>query len=405
MEGHSTLAHLRISLCVCGGIAAYKAVEIASRLTKEGHHVHVAMTPSARQFVGALTFQAITGNPVFTDLSDPSQEGQIGHIEFAQACDLIIVAPATANVLAKAALGLGDEPVTTALLATNRPVYIAPAMNTQMWANPATVEHVRTLKERGVTIIEPESGLLACKSVGQGRLADPETIVTTVLAKQKSIDDLAGRRILITGGPTREYVDPARFISNPSSGRTGVALANAAAARGATVTLVMGPSTISRIDDRISCIQVVSAKSMYEAVMQHLKGQDIVVMSAAVADWRPAVYQTQKIKKRGRTQILELERTDDILAGLGAHPHRKQFCLVGYAAETEMVIENAREKCRAKQVDLIVANDVSDPSLGFGSADNQVHLVTLEKTHTLETAAKTQLAHQIFDYLLSEGLA
>ena len=404
MEGQTQIEQKRISLCVCGGIAAYKSVDLASRLIKLGYDVHVAMTPSAQQFVGSLTFQAITSNPVFTDLSDPSQEGRIGHIEFAQECDLLVVAPATANVLAKAALGLGDEAVSTALLATNRPVLFAPAMNTEMWKNPATQSHVTTLRARGMQVLEPDSGTLACGAVGPGRLPEPEAIVTTIIATLSISDDLVGRRILITGGPTREFLDPVRFLSNPSSGKTALALAKAAASRGADVTLIMGPTQQGNDERNVTRIDVTSAADMHAAVMDHTETADLIIMSAAVSDWTPVATSEQKEKKTGTSRAIEFERTRDILAELGTHQRRSSFRLIGYAAETENVLDNARDKCRRKNADLIIANDVSKPSLGFGTDHNEVHLVTLDGVTTLHRANKLSLAHQIFDYVQTEVL-
>ena len=404
MEGQTNIVKKRISLCVCGGIAAYKAVDLASRLIKEGYRVQVAMTPSAQQFVGPLTFQAITSQPVFTNLSDPSQEGLIGHIEFAQGCDLLVVAPATANVVAKAALGLGDEVVSTALLATNRPVLFAPAMNTEMWRNPATQAHIGTLRARGVTVIEPESGKLACGAVGPGRLPEPETLVAKITTMMSEPSDLVGKSVLITGGPTREYLDPVRFLSNPSSGKTAFALAAVAASRGAEVTLVMGPAPVNDVHAGVTLLNVTSAAEMHEAVMARAETSDLIIMSAAVSDWRPAKYSTQKKKKAGHSQSIELERTRDILADLGHHESRSRFCLVGYAAETERLLENAREKCERKNADLIIANDVSQPSIGFGTDENEVHLVSPRGVKTIATAHKVILAQHIFDYLVEEVL-
>ena len=394
----------RISLCVCGGIAAYKAVELSSRLTKLGYRVQVAMTPSAQAFVGPLTFQAITGNAVFTDLSDPSQEGGIGHIEFAQGCDLVVVAPATANLLAKAALGLGDEPVSTALLATHRPVIFAPAMNTEMWNHPATQQHIATLRARGMQVMEPDSGMLACGAVGPGRLPEPSVILEHIVNALTVSQDLAGKHVLITGGPTREFLDPVRYFSNPSSGKTACAFAEAASTRGARVTLIMGPSAEKQHSPSIDRIDVITAAEMHGAVMSNLETVDLVVMSAAVADWTPAEPAAEKVKKQGTSRSICFERTKDILAELGKHRRRRKFALVGYAAETENIEANAREKCVRKKADLIVANDVSEPSIGFGSTHNLVHLVTPKHTTTLERASKLHLSHQILDYVVTELL-
>lgn len=401
MGSPSPKVNQRIHLCVCGGIAAYKSVELVSGLKKRGHSVHVAMTQSAQSFVGPLTFQAMTGYDVFTSLLDPSQEGGIGHIEFAQAADVLMVAPATANMISKAALGLGDDLVSTILLAANIPLVFVPAMNTQMWANPAIQSHVTTLRERGHTVMEPDSGLLACGAVGPGRLPDIDKIIHAIDHVQGDREqDLLGTTVIIAGGPTREYLDPVRFLSNPSSGKTAIALAHEAASRGATVTLVMGPGTGPHADQGITRIDVVSADDMHRAVTGLATDADIIIMSAAVSDWTPAGRSDQKMKKTGTKQALEMVRTTDILADLGAHQARASFTLVGFAAETEDVLENAREKCVRKNADLMIANDVSDPAIGFGSDDNTITIITPTTQERVPKASKSALAETIFDAIV-----
>ena len=395
-------ANMQLHLCVCGGIAAYKSVELTSALKKRGHTVHVAMTQSAQSFVGPLTFQAMTGHEVFTSLLDPAQEGGIGHIEFAQSADALIVAPATANIIAKAALGLGDELVSTILLAANIPIVFVPAMNTEMWRNPAIQSHVKTLRSRGHKVMEPDSGLLACGAVGPGRLPELSRIVNAVEAvSTPKAQDLLGQAVLIAGGPTREYLDPVRFLSNPSSGKTAVALAHEAISRGAKVTLIMGPGTVSHLQEGITRIDVISAGDMHQEVMRFASHADIIIMSAAVSDWTPALPSIHKTKKVGTTQALEMVRTTDILAALGRHSARSSFTLVGFAAETENVVENAREKCVRKNADLIIANDVSDPEIGFGSDENKIVIVSSESEQTVPRAEKSALAATIFDALIA----
>jgi phosphopantothenoylcysteine decarboxylase/phosphopantothenate--cysteine ligase len=376
-------------------------VELVSGFKKQGHSVHVAMTQSAQSFVGPLTFQAMTGHEVFTSLLDPSQEGGIGHIEFAQVPDVIVIAPATANMISKAALGLGDDLVSTILLAANVPVVFVPAMNTQMWSNPAIQSHVATLRHRGHTVMEPDSGLLACGAVGPGRLPEIEQIIQAVGEVQSQREqDLRGRTVVIAGGPTREYLDPVRFLSNPSSGKTAIALAHEAVSRGATVTLVMGPGAVSHNEHKITRIDVISADDMHQAVIGLAAQADIVIMSAAVSDWTPVIQSEHKMKKTGTTQALEMIRTTDILADLGSHPARRSFTLVGFAAETERVVDNARDKCVRKNADLIIANDVSDPTIGFGSDDNTIIIVTPTTHHRVPRADKVILAGVIFDAIV-----
>jgi phosphopantothenoylcysteine decarboxylase / phosphopantothenate---cysteine ligase len=405
MERAIEKANLQIHLCVCGGIAAYKAVELTSALKKRGHAVHVAMTESAQSFVGALTFQAMTGHDVFTSLLDPTQEGGIGHIEFAQNGSVLVVAPATANMISKAALGLGDELVSTILLAANIPIIFAPAMNTEMWRNPAIQSHVQTLRLRGHTVMEPDSGLLACGAVGPGRLPEVEGIIEVVESVCTEVpQDLVNHRVMIAGGPTREYLDPVRFLSNPSSGKTAVALAQEAAGRGAEVTLIMGPGAASHLNPhpKVTRIDVISAQDMHSAVMNCVGKAEILIMSAAVSDWTPANPSLHKRKKTGETQSMEMVRTLDILAALGAHSGRDSFTLVGFAAETEQVIDNARDKRLRKNADIIIANDVSDPTIGFGSDENAIVLVTPKTERAVPRSSKPALAHIIFDTIVAE---
>lgn len=405
MERVTQKANLQIHLCVCGGIAAYKTIELTSVLKKRGHTVHVAMTQSAQSFVGPLTFQAMTGHDVFTSLLDPSQEGGIGHIEFAQNAAVLVVAPATANMISKAALGLGDELVSTILLAANVPIVFVPAMNTEMWRNPAIQSHVKTLRLRGHTVVEPDSGLLACGAVGPGRLPEVSHIVEIVESvRTEAVQDLAGLGVMITGGPTREHLDPVRFLSNPSSGKTAVALAQEAAERGAEVTLIMGSGAASHLHPhpKVKRVDVISAQDMHDAVMVCVGHADIFIMSAAVSDWTPAMPSEQKIKKVGETRTVDMVRTPDILAVLGAHSGRDSFTLVGFAAETERVIDNARNKRLRKNADIIVANDVSNPAIGFGSDENEIVIVTAKAERPIPRAGKSVLAGVIFDAIIAE---
>ncbi|HKS39403.1 MAG TPA: bifunctional phosphopantothenoylcysteine decarboxylase/phosphopantothenate--cysteine ligase CoaBC, partial [Blastocatellia bacterium] len=379
---------MKVGLGVTGCIAAYKAVEVLRGLQKRGVSVQVVMTRHAAQFVGPLTFQSISGQPVITDMFAPTDDPEIKHIQIAQAIDLLLVAPATANTLAKFANGIADDFLSTLYISTTAPVLVAPAMNVEMWAHPATQENVRRLRERGVRFVDPGEGYLACRTVGAGRLAEPAEIVERAWeilqqgpvkdSESQSLahaSDLAGEHVLITSGPTYEAIDPVRGITNRSSGKMGYAVAEAALARGAEVTLVSGPVAISP-PAGARTINVKSAGEMYEAVMANLEAATIVVMAAAVADYRPARQADQKIKKNGGAFVLELEQTEDILAATGRSKGSR--VVVGFAAETENVIANATKKLQNKNADLIVANDVSAADSGFDVETNRVTLISTD---------------------------
>ncbi len=406
-----------VALGVTGCIAAYKAVEILRGLQKRGAGVRVVMTRHAVEFVTPLTFQSISGFPVITDMFSPTDDPEIKHIQLAQSIDLLLVAPATANALAKFANGIADDFLSTLYISTTAPVLVAPAMNSEMWAHPATRENVRRLRERGVHFVDPEEGYLACRTVGAGRLAEPDEIVrraSEIIGDQSedqskvqspkskvgTLDvglwtlDLAGERVLITAGPTQEAIDPVRFLSNRSSGKMGYAVAEAALARGAEVTLITGPVSIAP-PNGARTISVRSAAEMYEAVKSNLADATMVVMAAAVADYRPASPHQQKIKKNGSALVLDLEPTDDILAAV-TRDHGSRV-VIGFAAETENVIENARKKLEEKGADLIVANDVSASDSGFDVDSNRIALVSSEGVIELPLLSKQQAASQIID--------
>jgi phosphopantothenoylcysteine decarboxylase/phosphopantothenate--cysteine ligase len=367
------------------------------------------MTGHATEFVGPLTFQSISGAPVITDMFAKTDDPEIKHIQLAGSIDLLLVAPATANTLAKFATGIADDFLSTLYISTRAPVLVAPAMNAEMWLHPATQENVNRLKARGVNFIDPEAGYLACRTVGPGRLAEPADIVRRVFeiaglraivqpgsqSPDVLVKDLAGEHLLISAGPTYEAIDPVRGLTNRSSGRMGYALAEAALARGALVTLVSGPVAIAP-PPSATTIDVRSAAEMYHAVMDHLATATIVIMAAAVADFRPASTAAQKIKKGSAGGLLlELEPTEDILAAVG---QRKDARLViGFAAETENVIENARNKLINKGADLIVANDVSRHDAGFDVETNQVALVSRSAVDELPVLNKHDVAHRILD--------
>ena len=392
----ATFRDRTVILGVGGGIAAYKGCELVRLLVKGGASVRVVMTPNATRFVGALTFQALSGHPVLVDLLDPASEAGYGHLELARRADLLVVAPATANLLARLRAGMGDDAVTTTALACTCPVLLAPAMNTRMWEGPAVQENLAALRARGWHVVGPSSGELADGDVGEGRLADPVEIAAAA-ARILGPRDLAGRRVLVTAGPTREHVDPVRYLSNPSTGKMGFEVARAAARRGGDVLLVSGPSAL-RDPDGVRVVRVSTAEEMAAAVLGAAGEQDLLVAAAAVSDYRPRESLASKRKKTEGAESLELERTTDILATLGnrlaGQPHSP--VLVGFAAETEDVVQNAREKLRRKHCDLVVANAVGAPGAGFGSDRNRVSLVGLAEVVEVE-GTKGEVADFILD--------
>ena len=388
-----------VVVAVGGGIAAYKAVELVRLLTKADAQVRVVMTPRAREFVGPLTFQALSGRPVMTDLFDLTQESEIGHIQVADRADLVIVAPATASLLARMAAGMADCPVTAVVLATRAPVLAAPSMNVNMWQNPLTQANVRRLIDvAGVRLVGPDAGFLACRWTGPGRLAEPADIVEAA-AHVMTARDLEGKRVVVTAGPTWEPIDPVRFVGNRSSGRMGYAVARAAARRGAAVRLVSGPTGLDA-PLGVERDQVESAHAMAEATSAAAAGADAVVMAAAVADFRPAAAAGQKLKKRalGAAPTVALARNPDILAELGAAKGgAARPVLVGFAAETENVVAEARAKLGEKRCDLVVANDVSQSDAGFSVETNRVVLVEAGGERALPLMSKDEVAHAILD--------
>ena len=389
-----------IALGVTGGIGAYKAVEIARGLQKNGHEVIAIMTHSATKFVGPLTFEAITRRQVITDQYTPGANADIEHIAIASNIDLLLVAPATANTIGKFANGLADDFLSSLYVATKAPVMIAPAMNTNMFDHPAVAKNLETLIARGVHVVDPGSGYLACGWIGKGRLAESEDVVASAeqLLKSKSSTSLTGRRILITAGPTFEDIDPVRYVGNRSSGRMGYALAAEASRRGATVTLVTGPTHLAA-PQGATVVKVRSAADMHKAVMDRVEGQDAVIMSAAVADYTIADPATHKVKKSDGPMTITLSRTKDILGELGKLPSRKQGLpvLVGFAAETTDVINYAKGKLQQKGADLMVANDVSRSDAGFDVDTNAVTLVTSSATEDVPVQAKSAVAQKILD--------
>ncbi len=376
----------RILLGVTGGIAAYKSAELVRRLRERGAQVQVVMTAAAREFVGALTFQALSGRPVRTDLWDSAAEAAMGHIELARWAEAVLVAPATADFLARLAEGRADDLLTTLCLATAAPIAVAPAMNRLMWANAATVANVERLRQRGVRVFGPAEGAQACGEVGEGRMLEPPELADQLAVLLPAAGPLHGRRVLITAGPTRERIDPVRFISNRSSGKMGFAVAQAAREAGAQVVLVSGPVSLPT-PPGVRRVDVESAEAMLTAVQNEVAAADIFISTAAVADYRPAHPSGQKIKKTSERLQLEMERTTDVLASVAARADRP--FVVGFAAETESVEQNARAKLLKKNLDMIAANEVSH-SKGFDCEDN--HLIVLWRNARQDLGAGPKLA-------------
>ncbi|MFC5453119.1 bifunctional phosphopantothenoylcysteine decarboxylase/phosphopantothenate--cysteine ligase CoaBC [Paenibacillus aestuarii] len=367
----SVLRGKTIVLGVCGGIAAYKAAALTSKLTQAGAHVRVIMTASAVQFVAPLTFQTLSRHHVFVDTFDEKDPSVVSHIDLADSADLVLIAPATANMIGKVALGLGDDMLSTTLLATEAPIWVAPAMNVHMYANPAVQQNMQTLLDRGVRFIEPGEGQLACGYVGKGRLAEPEEIVAALERYFAGSAILQGKRVLVTAGGTIERIDPVRYITNDSSGKMGYAIAEEAARMGAQVTLVSGPTALP-VPKGCQLVPVKSALDMREAVLSRLDASDLIIKAAAVADYRPAVIEPQKIKKKSDSLTLELVKNPDILQEIGTL--KKEQFVVGFAAETEKLDEHALDKLQRKNCDLIVGNDVSQEGAGFSGDTNAVRI-------------------------------
>ncbi|RXT15044.1 bifunctional phosphopantothenoylcysteine decarboxylase/phosphopantothenate--cysteine ligase CoaBC [Ammoniphilus sp. CFH 90114] len=386
-----------IVLGVTGGIAAYKAAALCSALVQRGADVRVILSSSALQFIQPLTFQALSRNHVMIDTFEEKDPTVISHIDLADQADLIVVAPATANFLGKAALGLGDDMLSTTLLATRAPVMVCPAMNVHMYQHPAVQHNMELLRARGVQFVEPGEGFLACGYVGKGRMAEPEEIVDTIIKHFTLKQDLVGKKLVITAGATREAVDPVRFFTNRSTGKMGYALAEAASRRGAKVILVSGKSTSLPIPPGVEWMPIESADDMYQAVVSQAHDADMIIKAAAVADYRPAVVHEHKLKKKEGNLVIEFERTTDILRYLGEHKLPTQV-LVGFAAETENLEENAMRKVISKNLDFIVANNVALEGAGFGTDTNIVSLYDKNGLiKTLPQLAKREVADCILD--------
>lgn len=385
-----------IVLGVTGGIAAYKSAEIVSRLRHLGADVHVIMTKNATEFITPLTLRTLAANPVVTDTFAEPEEWNVEHVALAKLADIFVIAPATANILAKMANGIADDMLSTTVLATKAPVLAAPAMNTGMWTAKATQQNVSVLKERGVLFSGPASGMLACGDEGAGRMSEPAEIVQKIQEILTRKKEFEGKKLLVTAGSTRERLDPVRFLTNDSSGKMGFAIAEAARDRGAEVTLVKG-STTAPVPGGVTVIEIESARDLLDVMKKEAPKQDIVIQAAAVADYRPAVYAKTKIKKKdGEPMVIELTENPDIAKTIGAKKKANQF-FVGFAAETDHVAAHAQEKLVRKNLDMIVANDVTKPGAGFNSDTNIVTLITKDAAEALPIMSKRGVADAILD--------
>lgn len=397
---NSDLQGRHVLLGVCGGIAAYKSVDLVRRLVDQGAEVRVVMTDSACKFVTPLTFQAVSGSRVGVDLLDTEAEAAMGHIELARWADQILIAPATANFIARLASGVADDLLSTLCVATSAPVIVAPAMNRQMWANQATQANVRTVQQRGIRVVGPGDGAQACGEVGPGRMLEPEELVQSLIQIDEGLPSLGGRRVLVTAGPTFEDIDPVRFIGNRSSGRMGYALARAAALAGAEVSLVSGPTRLA-VPHGVNCFQVRSAAQMFQQVTELLDKCDIFIGCAAVADYTATTVASNKIKKVNETFQLDLKRTRDILAEVGTGQHRPAV-VVGFAAETDQLKKHALGKLKRKGANMIVANQVGQSGCGFDAPCNEVTVFKHETGKPYAMASKLRLAVRLLHDIQSE---
>lgn len=388
-----------ILLGVTGGIAAYKSASLASRLVKAGAEVRVIMTEHATNFINPITFETLTGHKCITDTFDRNFEFQVEHVSLAKKADVIMVAPATANVIAKLAHGLADDMLTTTILASHAPKLIAPAMNTGMYENPVTQDNLALLKKYGMEVIEPAAGHLACGDEGKGKMPEPEILYEHILRSCAYKQDMKGLKVLVTAGPTQEAVDPVRFLTNHSSGRMGYSIAKACMLRGADVTLVTGRTALTP-PLFVDVVPVVSAKDMYDAVISRSDEMDIIIKAAAVADYRPVHVAEEKVKKSDSSFSLELERTDDILKYLGEHKKPGQF-LCGFSMETENMLENSRKKLEKKHLDMIAANNLKVPGAGFETTTNIITIITPDSVKELELMSKDDAAFRLLDEILS----
>ena len=399
--GGFMLENKNILLGVTGGIAAYKIATLASMLKKQKANVKVIMTENATQFITPMTFETLTANKVYTDTFDRNFEFKVDHIEFGKWADVFLIAPASADVIGKLANGIADDMLTTTALAMRCPIVVSPAMNTAMYENKIVKHNMMKLRTYGMEVILPASGHLACGDVGAGKMPEPEMLLEYIKKASYSEKDLAGKKVCVSAGPTREAIDPVRYISNNSTGKMGVEIAKMAAYRGAKVTLVIGPSD-EFVPDFINRVDIKSAEDMYDEIMKISDSQDIIIKAAAVADYTPAKYSDEKIKKKDNELSIELSRTKDILKELGERKKensKKQF-LCGFSMETENMEENSKKKLKSKNVDMIVANNVKVEGAGFGTDTNVVTIYTKDKEIILDKLSKLEVAKKIFDEIV-----
>ncbi len=389
------LAGKTVLLCVSGSIAAYKIAYLASALKKLKADVHVLMTQNATNFINPITFETLTGNKCLVDTFDRNFEFSVEHVSLAKAADVVLVAPASANVIAKLAHGLADDMLTTTVLACTCKKIISPAMNTRMFENPITQDNLKICEHYEMEVISPASGYLACGDTGAGKMPEPEVLLQYILKEVQYEKDLKGKKILVTAGPTREAIDPVRYITNHSTGKMGYAIAKTAALRGADVTLVSGPAEVEP-PMFVNFVPVVTAKDMFEAVTSRSDEMDAIIKAAAVADYRPKFVNTEKTKKKDGDMAIELERTDDILKWLGEHKKESQF-LCGFSMETEHMLENSRAKLKKKNLDMIVANNLKVAGAGFGTDTNVVTMICENKETELPIMSKEEVAGAILD--------
>lgn len=394
------LKNKTVLLGITGGIAAYKSAALASMLVKAGAEVRVIMTEHAKNFIHPITFETLTGHKCITDTFDRNFEFNVEHVALAQKADVIMVAPATANIIAKLAHGIADDMLTTTTLASKAPKIIAPAMNTGMYENPITQDNLKLLRKYGMEVVTPATGRLACGDTGAGKMPEPELLYEHILRSAAYEKDMKGIKVLITAGPTQEAIDPVRYITNHSSGKMGYSIARNCMLRGADVTLITGKTALTP-PPFVKVVPVISAKEMYEAVISRSSSQDIIIKAAAVADYRPANIAEEKMKKGDFDLSIPLERTDDILKYLGEHKKEGQF-LCGFSMETENMLENSRKKLEKKNLDMIVANNLKMPGAGFETDTNIVTILTPDSASELEIMSKDAVAGKLMDCILDK---
>lgn len=393
------LKNKTVVLGVTGSIAAYKIANLASMLVKQHCDVHVIMTQNATHFINPITFETLTNNKCLVETFDRNFQFHVAHVSLAQKADVMLIAPASANIIGKLAHGIADDMLSTTALACTAPILVSPAMNTRMYENPIVQDNLETLKKYGMTVIDPAVGMLACRDVGAGKMPSEELLMEYILKTIACPKDLFGKKILITAGSTREAIDPVRFIGNRSTGKMGYALARRAMLRGAEVTLVTGPTALPK-PSFVNIVEIETAQEMYEAVTEHFPEQNIVIKAAAVADYRPSQVSDEKIKKKEGDMSILLERTQDILSYLGHHKKEGQF-ICGFSMETQNMIENSKVKLEKKNADMIVANNLKDSGAGFGTDTNIVTLITKEEVTELPIMSKEEVADAILDKISS----